>query len=82
MPTQAYKVWVVDNSEVRISSNVLFDDFAKVKLAEHAVVPVSSQTGNIKDFGYLLGMVYRDDENSLLACGKKRGDCCLSVHIF
>jgi hypothetical protein len=66
MPTQAYNVWVVDNSEVRISSNVLFDEFAKVKLAEHAVVPVSDQTGNIKDFNYLVGMVYRDNENSLL----------------
>jgi hypothetical protein len=66
MPTQAYKVWVVDNSEVRISSNVLFDEFAKVKLVEHAVVPVNSQTKNIKDFGYLIGMVYRDDENALL----------------
>ena len=66
VPTQAYKVWVVDNHEMRISSNVLFDEFAKVKLAEHAVVPVSSQTGNIKDFGHLVGMVYKDNENSLL----------------
>ena len=29
-------------------------------------VPVNSQTKNIKDFGYLIGMVYRDDENALL----------------
>ena len=80
MPTQAYKVWVVDNSEVRISSNVLFDEFAKVKLAEHAVVPVSTTTTDFKDFNYLIGMVYRDDENSLMYVSSRlavqKGDIC------
>ena len=66
MPTQAYKVWVIRLSEMKVSSNVMFDEYTKQKFFEPAVVSVAAQTRDVKDFLYLIGMVYRDDEDELL----------------
>ncbi len=66
IPTRAYKVWVIRLSEIRVSSNVTFDEYTKHKLPEQVIVPVAAQTRYLKDFLYLLGMVYRDDEDGLL----------------
>ena len=59
MPTQSYKVWVIDKSMVQISSYVTFDEFTKTKLPEHAVVPVDPNPRDVRNFTYLIGMVYR-----------------------
>ena len=63
MPTQAYKVWVIKKTQVKISSYVIFDEFTKTQLPENTIVPVAAQTRNKNDFLDLIGMVYRDDEN-------------------
>ena len=66
MPTQAFKVWVIDKNMVQVSSNVIFDEFSKTSLPDQAVVPVDPNPRDIRNFTYLIGMVYRDNENDLL----------------
>jgi len=62
--TQAYVVWVIDMSVEKVTSNLIFDEAASTKLQlSNATVPVASESKNIKDFTYLVGMVYRDDEH-------------------
>jgi hypothetical protein len=86
MPTQAYKVWVIDKSMVQISSNVLFDEFSKTKLPDQAVVPVDPNPRDVRNFTYLIGMVYRDDEDQLLYVSTRvvvqRGDIVVYRSVY
>jgi hypothetical protein len=67
MPTQAYKCWVIDNNEEKISPSVIFDELTPIKIQiSNPIVPIAQDTKNKKDCPYLIGMVYRDDENKLL----------------
>ena len=66
LPKQAYKVWVIDKSMVKLSSNVIFDEFSKTKLSDQAVVPVDTNPQDVRNFKYLIGMVYQNDENKFL----------------
>ena len=54
MPTQAYKVWVIDKSMVQITSNLLFDEFSKTKLPDQAEVPVDPNPRDACNFTYLI----------------------------
>jgi hypothetical protein len=67
MPTQAYKCWVIDNNEEKISPSVIFDEITPIKIQlSNPIVPIAQDSKNKKDYNYLIGMVYRDDENKLL----------------
>jgi hypothetical protein len=87
--TQAYLVWIIDMSVEKVTPNVLFDEAHTVTLKlDNVHVPVSQDRKSIKDFIYLIGMVYRDDEDKLLYVTKRvvvqRGDIvcyrCVYVH--
>jgi hypothetical protein len=70
--TQAYIVWVIDLNIERISSNVLFDEATQIKIQlSNITIPTAPERRNIKDYIYLIGMVYRDDEDKLLYVTKR-----------
>ena len=55
-----------------VTPNVLFDEVHTVTLKlDNVVVPVSQDRKSIKDFIYLIGMVYHDDEDKLLYVTKR-----------
>jgi hypothetical protein len=64
--SQAYILWIIEKSQVKISSDVQFDEFTKLRLAEKVIVPVAPETKHMNNYVHLIGMVYRDDENSML----------------
>ena len=65
--TQSYIVWIIDLHEVKISSDVIFDEYNnKQSKPRSDVLEVAEESKNVKDFEYLIGMVYKDDENRLL----------------
>ena len=73
----------------KVTPNVLFDEAQTVTLQlTNVTVPVAPVRKNIKDFIYLIGMVYRDDEDKLLYVTKRvvvqRGDIvcyrCVFTH--
>ena len=87
--TQAYIVWVIDLNVERVSPNVLFDEVTPIKIQLSSLtVPVAPERRNLKDFTYLIGLVYRDDEDKLLYVTKRvvvqRGDIvafrCVYLH--
>jgi hypothetical protein len=57
---------------------VQFDEFTKLRLAEKVIVPVAPETKHMNNYVHLIGMVYRDDENSMLYASTRlavqRGD--------
>lgn len=67
-PTSAYEIWVIDHSEVKISNDVVFDELVNLKkqISNPVVLEIDTSRRNIADYKYLIGMVYRDDEDSLL----------------
>jgi hypothetical protein len=70
--TQSYLVWIIDMSMEKISPNVLFDEALTVTIKlDNITVPVAPNSKNIKDFIYLIGMVYRDEEDKLLYVTKR-----------
>ena len=67
MSTQSYVTWIISLNEEKISSNVLFDELAVVTIQPvTSTLQIQSTPKNIKDFLYLLGMMYRDNENRLM----------------
>ena len=44
----------------------MFDEVTPIKKPSNFLLQVAAESKNPKDFEYLLGMVYRDDENHLL----------------
>ena len=64
---KAYKVWVIDMNEMMTSAHVAFDEITQVpKMEKLGVLEYAPESKNKKDFDYLIGQVYRDDENNLL----------------
>ena len=51
---------------MKISSDVQFDEFTKLRLVENVIVPVAPETKHMNNYVHLIGMVYRNDENSML----------------
>ena len=67
MTTQSYITWIISLNEERISANVLFDELAPITLQTTTpTLTIQSTSKNIKDFLYLVGMMYRDNENRLM----------------
>ena len=65
--TQSYVTWIISLNEEKISSNVLFDELAVVTIQPvTSTLQLQPTPKNIKDFLYLLGMIYRDNENRLM----------------
>ena len=42
--SQAYILWIIEKLQVKKSSDVQFDEFTKLRLAENVIVPVAPQT--------------------------------------
>ena len=67
LATQSFIVWIISLNEEKISSNVLFDELAVIpKQLSTNTLTIDPTTKNIKDFLYLVGMMYRDNENRLM----------------
>ncbi len=64
--TQSYICWVIDTNQVKISAHVVFDEVTPLKKPSNLTLQVASESRNPKDFEYLVGMVYSDDEDHLL----------------
>jgi hypothetical protein len=73
----------------RISAHVLFDEVTQIRVQiSNFNVPVALERRNIKEYTYLIGMIYRDDEDKLLYVTKRvvvqRGDIvcyrCVFTH--
>ena len=65
--TQSYIVWIIDLHEVKRSSDVIFDEYNnKESKPRSDILAIAEESKNVKDFEYLIGMVYKDDENNLL----------------
>jgi hypothetical protein len=64
--TQSYICWVIDTNQEKISAHLVFDEVTPLKKPSNLTLQVASESRNPKDFEYLVGMVYRDDEDHLL----------------
>ncbi len=63
---------MIDLSGQRISADVLFDELTQIRVQmSNYIVPVASERRNVKEFTYLIGMIYRDDESKLLYVTKR-----------
>ena len=77
--TQAYLCWVIDLGIESISASVLFDKVTQIRVQiSNFTVPVALERRNIKEYIYLIGLIYRDNEDKLLYTMKRvviqRGD--------
>ena len=65
--TQSYICWIISNNQEKISAHVVFDEVTALKQQPSSLMlTVAAESRNPKDFEYLIGMVYRDDEDKLL----------------
>ena len=65
--TQFYIVFIVELNEIKITSNVLFDEYAQVpKQHNSPTLEIAKESKNVTDFLYLVGMCYRDKDNKIL----------------
>jgi hypothetical protein len=63
----AYKAWVIDLNEMVTTAHLAFDEITEIpKQVNAGVLEYSSESKNKKDFDYLVGQVYRDDEDNML----------------
>ena len=61
---------MIDLSVQRISADVLFDELTQIRVQmSNYVVPVAPERRNVKEYTYLIGMIYRNDEDKLLHKG-------------
>ena len=82
--TQAYICWVIDLGVERISAHVLFDEVTQIRVQiSNFNVPVALERRNIKECTYLIGMIYRDDEDKLQISTDEADDIpALNHHAF
>ena len=65
--TQFYIVFIIELNEIKITSNVLFDEYVQVpKQHNSPTLEIAKESKNVTDFLYLVGMCYRDKDNKIL----------------
>jgi hypothetical protein len=68
MTTQSYIVWAIDLNEERISANVVFDENKRPDKQKRSdsILEIHTERKDESDFVYVIGIVYRDEEDVLL----------------
>ena len=66
IPTTSFKVWIIDLDEMMTTAHVAFDEVTQIARQVHQKLEYASESRNKQDFQYLVGQVYKDDEDDLL----------------
>ncbi len=67
LKTWTYIGYIIELDRVVIDSSMVFDEDAPVnELKNHGMLEFDNETKSVKDFTYLIGMIYRDDEDNFL----------------
>ena len=62
--TQFNIVFIIELKEIKITSNVLFDEYAQVpKQHNLPTLEIAKESKQLIDFLYFVGMCYRDEDN-------------------
>ncbi len=65
--TWTYIGYIIELDRVVIGSSMVFDEDAPVnELKNHSMLEFAEETKSVKDVTYLIGMVYRNDEDNFL----------------
>ena len=64
---KAYKAWIIDLNEAVTTAHLAFDEITQIQKQVNAtILEYAPESKNVKDFKYLEGLLYRDDEDELL----------------
>ena len=67
LKTLTYKGYVIDLDKVVDDSSMIFDELLKPQLSANVgILEFATESASIKDYLYMIDMIYRDTEDSLL----------------